>query len=140
MRRALPVLAVLALAGCGGKAAAPPPKPKPVPRIPAALAHSWQTQARAVATSLAARDGCTAKRQATALRTSIVAAVNAHRVPARYQETLLSAVNDLPQRIGCTPPKIVDVVTPVHAKPAPHPHPKPHPKPPDHHRKHGDHG
>lgn len=103
MRRTALLLPVLALAGCGGHAAAPP-APKPPPKLPAALARFWATEAQTVASSLAAGDDCTAREAATLLRTSVVEAIDARRVPARYQETLLATVNELPQRIGCAPP------------------------------------
>jgi hypothetical protein len=101
MRRALPLLAVLALAGCGGTArhAAPPPQPK----LPRLLAQSWKQQAYSVASALAAGDGCTAQRLSTALRASVIAAVNAHRVPRRFLDPLTSGVNELASQITCTP-------------------------------------
>ena len=112
MRRGALLLAVLALAGCGGRAAAPPPKPPP--KLPAALARFWASEAQTVASSLAAGDGCTAKQAAMLLRTSVVQAIDARRVPARYQETLLATVNALPQRIGCAPPPADQAPPPGH--------------------------
>jgi hypothetical protein len=118
VKRLLRLAPLVVAAGCGGTThrAAPPP-----PRLPRVLAQSWAQQADAVAQALAANDGCTAQRLAATLRAQVVAAVNAHRIAPRFQETLLSAVNDLPDRIGCTPP-------------APPP-PKDHGK--DHKEKHG---
>jgi hypothetical protein len=96
------LLAVLALAGCGGTArqAAPPQQPK----LPRVLAQSWKQQAESVASALAAGDDCTAQRLSTALRTSVIAAVNAHRVPRRFLDPLTSGVNELAAQITCTPP------------------------------------
>jgi hypothetical protein len=96
------LLAVLALAGCGGAArrAAPPPQPK----LPRVLAQSWKQQADSVASALAAGDGCTAQRLSTALRASVIAAVNSHRVPRRFLDPLTSGVNELASQITCTPP------------------------------------
>jgi hypothetical protein len=111
------VLAVLLLAGCGGAATVTPRKPT----LPRALASSLRTQADAVAAALAANDGCLARQRAIALQGSVIAAVNAHRVPPRFQEPLQSAVNDLAARITCTPPA-------------------PAPAPPEHGRGHGKHG
>lgn len=122
MKLLLPVVAVALLAGCGGAS-----KPKVVqPHLPQTLAADWRAQADAVASALAAGDGCEAQRRAVALQTSVIAAVNAHRVAPRFQETLLGSVNDLASRIGCTPP------------PAPVSHGHGHPKPPKHHG-HGKH-
>jgi hypothetical protein len=96
------LLAVLALAGCGGTArhATPPQRPK----LPRVLAQSWKQQADSVASALAAGDGCTAQRLSTALRASVIAAVNARRVPRRFLEPLTSGVNDLASQIPCAPP------------------------------------
>ena len=101
MRRALPLVAALALAGCGGTArhAAPPQQPK----LPRVLAQPWKQQADSVAAALAAGDGCAALRLATALRTSVIAAVNARRVPQRFLDPLTSGVNELASQITCTP-------------------------------------
>jgi hypothetical protein len=90
------------LGGCGGKAerAQPPPQP----RLPRALAQAWSREATAVAAALAANDGCTAEQRAGELRTSVIAAINAGRVPRAFLEPLTSAVNALPERITCTPP------------------------------------
>jgi hypothetical protein len=96
------LLAVLALAGCGGTArqAAPLRQPK----LPRVLAQSWKQQADSVASALAAGDGCTAQRLSTALRASVIAAVNARRVPRRFLDPLTSGVNELASQITCTPP------------------------------------
>jgi hypothetical protein len=120
------VAVVLLLAACGSST---PPQAKQ-PRLPRTLASSWRAQADAVAAALAAGDGCTARARATALQSSVIDAVNGHRVSPRFQETLIGAVNDLASRVVCTPPA-----------PAPTPHgqpkkPKPHP-PHEHGHGHG---
>jgi hypothetical protein len=96
------LLAVLALAGCGGTArqAAPPQQPK----LPRVLAQSWKQQADSVASALASGDGCAAQRLSTALRASVIAAVNARQVPRRFLDPLTSGVNELASQITCTPP------------------------------------
>ena len=101
MRRAAALLALVALAGCGGGA------PLKQPKLPRVLAQSWKQQADSVAAALAAGDGCTAKQLATALQASVVAAVNARQVPRRFLEPLTSAVNALASQITCTPPPTV---------------------------------
>jgi len=118
------LLAVLALAGCGG-AAHPPAAAKP-PHIPRALAQAWETQASSVAQALAAGDGCTALHQATALRDSVA---QAHaRLPARLRAPLDAVVEQLPGRITCNPPAPAAPVVQPPPRPA---HPFPH---------HHDHG
>jgi hypothetical protein len=102
------VLVALAVGGCGGAQQAAPPRP--VPKLPRALAQSWAQQADDVAAAVDAGDGCTALQRAVTLRTQVVDAVNAHRVPRRYLEPLVSTANDLAGRITCTPP--APIVTP----------------------------
>jgi hypothetical protein len=114
------VVGVLVLAGCGGAHQAQPRRP----HLPRALATTWRAQANSIAAALAARDGCTAQAHAIALRMSVIDAVNTGRVSPRFQETLLAAVNDLPDRIGCTPPAPTPTPAPT---PAPSPHDHPHP-------------
>jgi hypothetical protein len=102
VRRALPVLATIALAGCGGgtERHTTPPQPK----LPRALAQLWSQQADAVASALATGDGCTAQQLAGSLRASVIDAVNGHRVPQRFLDPLTSGVNELASQIACTPP------------------------------------
>jgi hypothetical protein len=118
-------LVALAAAGCGGAAhdTAPPAPPK----LPRALAQSWAQQADAIASALAAGDGCTAETRAVALRTEVVAAANDERISRRLLRPLTGAVNDLPDRIPCTP------VSP------PPPHGPKHPPKDEHRDKHDKH-
>jgi hypothetical protein len=125
---ALVVLVALAAAGCGATQNAAPAKP--VPKLPRALAQSWAQQADDVAAAVDAGDGCTAQQRAATLRAQVVGAVNAHRVPRRYLEPLVSTANDLAGRITCTPPAPVVVPPEKHTK-----HDKHHG-----HGKHGDGG
>ena len=106
MRRRALVLAVtvLAAAGCGGARHAATPEP---PGLPRALAQSWAQQADAIAGAIDAGDGCTAQRQAVALRSQVAQAVNAHQVPRRYLAPLVATANDLAGRIACTPAPVV---------------------------------
>jgi hypothetical protein len=101
VRRLLPLLCVLALAGCGGTVHRSTAK---APRIPRALAQSWAQQSDAIASALGAGDGCAAQQRATSLRSQVIAAVNDRQLPRRFLEPLTSAVNDLAGRITCTPP------------------------------------
>jgi hypothetical protein len=121
------LVVTLTAAGCGG-GGHPATAPKP-PKLPRALAQSWAQQADAVAAAVDAGDGCTALQRAETLRTQVVGAVNAHRVPRRYLEPLVSTANDLAARITCTPPAPAPAPTP----------PEKHGKPPKH-EKHGKHG
>jgi hypothetical protein len=127
MRSAAVLATVVVLAGCGAERAAPPTRP----HLPHALGAAWRKDADAVADALAVGDGCLARQRAVALRTAVITAVNAHRLPPRFQESLVGAVNDLASRIRCVP-----------ATPAPAPAPTPAPAPPaheDHGHGHGKH-
>jgi hypothetical protein len=84
----------LLLAGCGGEGRRPPPA---APRIPAAVAEKLAADADRVA----ATPGCAARVAAAELRADVIAAIS--RVPARYQEQLTSAANDLVSRIPPCP-------------------------------------
>jgi hypothetical protein len=96
------LLVALVVGGCGaGTPKETPPKP---PRLPRALAHDWAAKADAVASALAAGDGCTARTRAAALQQQVIAAVNERRVPRRLLEPLMSGVNALASQITCTPP------------------------------------
>jgi hypothetical protein len=129
MRLAAPaLLAVAALAGCGG-AAKHPAAARP-PRIPRALAQSWARQANAVAQEIAAGNTCTARTDATTLAAAVTA--SAGRVPVRLRARLKPIVTALPGRIVCNPAP----ATPVEPTPPPHPHP-PHPPGPRFGRGHG---
>jgi len=105
VRRALALLVLVPFAGCGGGTTRPA-APKQ-PKLPRVLAQSWQQQADSVAAALAADDGCTAQTLATALQASVVAAVNARKVPRRFLEPLTSGVNALASQITCTPAPVV---------------------------------
>lgn len=100
MRRAAVLAAVVLLAGCGSQPAAAPKQP----HLPHALATAWRHDADAIAASLAVGDGCLAQQRTVALRAAVIAAVNARRLAPRFQEPLVSAVNDLASRIRCVPP------------------------------------
>jgi hypothetical protein len=101
VRRALLLAIVVGLAGCGGGARQTRTQPPP-PKLPRALAQSWSTQADAVASALAAGDGCTALHDAEQLRAEV--AQTTRQIPARFRAPLTAAVGDLPGRITCTPP------------------------------------
>jgi hypothetical protein len=87
------------LAGCGSSGDEQP-KTKAAPRIPAAVAQQLAFDADAVA----AAQGCAARAPAKQLLDDVIAA--SARIPARYQEPLTSAANDLYARIpACPPPR-----------------------------------
>jgi hypothetical protein len=92
-------VAALCAGGCGSRheRVAPPPK------LPAPIAQSLAAESDAVAQALAAGDSCSALAAAGQLRQQTIAAINGGRVPAVFQEQLLSAVNDLGSRIACIP-------------------------------------
>jgi hypothetical protein len=68
------------------------------------VASQLASSSDAVAQRLDANDGCSALAAARQLQRETIAAVNARRVPARFQEPLLGAANDLVLRIHCAPP------------------------------------
>jgi hypothetical protein len=125
---ALAALAVVA--GCGSTAAQPTVVVRR-PTLPRALATQWRAEADAVAAALAAHDGCLAQERVVQLRTGVIAAIDKRRIAPRFQEPLLSAVNDLASRITCVPPP-----APAPA-PSPAPVPTHGPKPHDHGHGHG---
>jgi hypothetical protein len=92
--------AALTLAGCGsGSEERAAPQPKLPPPVAAALA----SRSDEVAQTLAAGDSCRALTLARKLQQETVAAINAGRVPAPFQEQLSSTVGDLVSRIRCVP-------------------------------------
>jgi hypothetical protein len=98
----IPLLALAALlAGCGGHARHTAP---PQPKLPAPLAQQLAERSDAVAAKFDAGDTCGALADARALQRQVVAAINTGRVPARLQEPLSAAANDLTVRITCAPP------------------------------------
>jgi hypothetical protein len=86
----------LLLAACGGSGRHAAPAPKP-PRIPAELAVRLAADADRVASI----DGCAARGAAVAFRSEVISSIS--RLPARYQEPLTSAANDLVSRIPPCP-------------------------------------
>ena len=89
----------LLLAGCGGSGGRAVPAPQP-PRIPAQVA----ARLAADATRVASIEGCAARAAALAFRIDVISSIS--RVPARYQEPLTSAANDLVARIRPCPPPV----------------------------------
>jgi hypothetical protein len=94
MRLAALLLVVVTVAGCGGAAkhAAGPP-------LPRALAQRWARQADGIATA----DPCAAHKQAVALRTTVILAVNRRKIPQHLLEPLTSKVNALAEHNACAP-------------------------------------
>jgi hypothetical protein len=91
---------VALLTGCGGGGHQSQPPPKP-PRIPAGVAARLAADADQVAAL--APGTCAARDAAERFRSAVIASVGS--VPARYQEPLTSAANDLAARLAaCTEP------------------------------------
>lgn len=114
----------LLLAGCGGS---PRPQQAAVPTLPRQLAHTWASQANAIATAAQSAATCPQAQQLAASLAQDVTA-NSGQIPARLRTPLLDAVTNLAQGITCASP--------------PETKPKP-PKGPPGHEKHGhghDHG
>ena len=97
MTRICALLCVLALAGCGGSS-----KPKQA-GLPPELAQSWAAQAESIGGAIEARSCARALRLALSLQLKFIAAVNAHRVPPRLQETLGSKITALEARMTRCP-------------------------------------
>lgn len=107
------VVAVLLLAGCGGKA-----QPK--------LAHTDGAPLIALTGRIAGEGPCGQARDIPLLGRRAVSLIDAHRVPAALQEPFLSGVNDLVAQVPrCTPgERRKDTVAPRietgHIEPVPH--------------------
>ena len=61
-----------------------------------------------MAAALDAGDQCRALAEAERLQQETIAAINARRVPAPFQEPLTARVNELVERVDCVPPPPVD--------------------------------
>jgi hypothetical protein len=90
---ALLVVSSVALVAVAAHPARDQPTAKPAPRIPAAVAQQLAFDADAVASAR----GCAARAPAKQLLDDVIAL--AGRIPARYQEPLTSAANELYARI-----------------------------------------
>lgn len=107
--RLLPLLAGLALAGCGGGTVTTSmTTTAPLVPLPSATADQLAAEADAIAADLDRGDGCAAQADVARLRADTVAAINAHLVPGPYQETLLGRVQALEAGITCIPPAPAD--------------------------------
>jgi hypothetical protein len=124
------VLCALALAGGGGRSG---------PAIDREVATKLANQADAIA---AAKDPCAARTHARILQRQTIAATNAGRVPAVFQEPLLGRVNELVSELElrCLP---VPAASSPEPEPPPAPvargprHEPPHHEKPKHDKHHG---
>jgi hypothetical protein len=91
------------VAGCGGDG-----REQSVPTLPAAVASELATRSDAIAAKLEANDPCGALADAESLQQETIAAIDAGRVPQRYQEELTAAVGSLATSISCTIPPLPD--------------------------------
>jgi cell division septation protein DedD len=133
------LLGLAALAGCGGRSSA----------IDSAVADRLAGQADAIAQKAAAGDVCAARGHARILQRQTIAAINAGRIPAEYQETLQTRVTEIAAALEprCLPslspaprgaelppaPNAGSTVKPPKHEPKPKKEPKQEPKP----KKHG---
>lgn len=74
-----------------------------MPGLPAQVADGLAARSDAVALRLDQGDGCGARAAAEDLQADAIAAVNAGRIPARFQEELVSSVAALVASIVCAP-------------------------------------
>ena len=95
------LIAALCLAGCGSGSEQ---RAVPQPKLPAAIASALASRSDEVAQALAGGADCRALSLARQLQQETIAAINAGRVPAAFQEHLGSTVGDLVSRIQCVPP------------------------------------
>jgi len=123
IRMIVVILACAGAAACGGGSAGSASQSARGPAIPWAVATDLAARADAIAVSLDAQNGCTARDQARQLGTAVDAAISAGQVPASLQPQLQATAARLVADIRCAPP----------APPAK----KPKPPGPDH--KHHDH-
>ena len=72
------------------------------------MADALAARSDAVASRLESCDACGARAEAEALQADTIAAVNAGRIPARYQEELGSSVAVLVDSIECLPRPVAD--------------------------------
>lgn len=70
------------------------------------MAEAFAARSDAVAQKLDRGDGCGARAEVEALHAEAIAAVNAGRIPRRYQEELVSSVAALVTSVECVPPPV----------------------------------
>lgn len=117
---------MLVLAGCGGGGRSVP-----------LLAHDDAQGLIALTHQIAGESDCARARDIPKLRTRAIALVNAHRVPAALQDTLVSGVNAL----GALTPVCLPTVTQQPTTTVSFPPPRVPRKPRGHGHEHGhDHG
>jgi hypothetical protein len=92
--------AALCLAGCGSGSEH---RVAPQPKLPPQVAASLASRSDEVAQALAGGDPCRALTLAQQLQQETIAAINGGRIPAAFQEHLVSTVGDLVSRIQCVP-------------------------------------
>jgi hypothetical protein len=92
-----------ALTACGGDGVSDEATTAAVPTLPRALAEELALASDDVAELLEAGDGCAASERAGELRELTLAAVESGEVPARLEEPLVTAVEDLAGAIVCEP-------------------------------------
>ena len=98
------LIAVAALAACGGEEAAAPEEP----RLPRAVAERLAQRSEAVATALAEGDACRADERAAALRDEARRAVEAEEVPPELRAELERTARELEAQIECAPAPAAD--------------------------------
>ena len=119
------LVSLSACSACGGHQASPP-----------ALARADAQPLAALAQRIAGEGACAQRRDIQTLQQRTIALVNAGRVPAALQDTLVSGVNGL---ASDTPPCVPALPATVAVEPPPPPeHGKGHEKHHDHHD-HGNH-
>jgi hypothetical protein len=91
----------LLLTGCGGGSE----RTQQPRKLPADVAAKLAERADTVARLAAANERCAARDAARRLQADAIAAVQSRRVPQAFREPLLSAANELADRLSaCAPP------------------------------------
>jgi hypothetical protein len=99
-RAGLLAAAALLAFGCGSDDGAPDESQ----RLPSELADDLASQSDAVGLTLEKGDGCTARKQAIALRKEVKRAIDEGEVPTPLQREMQQRANDLVESIYCPPP------------------------------------
>jgi hypothetical protein len=101
-RSLLGLAALLFAAGCGGGGESAPPPPRAA--IPRAVADRLAATSDSIADSIDQGDVCRAAGLADDLKAQVSAAIDAGKVPRRFQSQLRARATELVNTVNCPPP------------------------------------